>query len=127
VIVETTELQTKVEKMKISRLLLKPSLDRLEQDLFELENRVFSQHSQDSLSLKILLDRTKSKLQDLKSSSAYLEAQPGAIVPADIYQSYKNLKMDHHLILRKWQRVLSNEARMKKIQEKRSHVSTFAA
>src|SRR5687767_4723279 len=113
--------------MKISGLLLKPSLDRLEKELYDLEHHIDSDRSQDSLSIKIVLQDIKSKLQNLRMSSAYLQTQPSAIVPADIYQDYKDIKMEHHLIFRKWRRLISNAARMKKIQEKRSHVSTFAA
>ena len=42
-------------------------------------------------------------------------------------QVYRKLKLELRFAQRRWQRIVSNEARLRKTHEKRPHVSTFAA
>ncbi len=113
--------------MKISYLLLKPYLTRVEREFQDLEHQLNFHRSEETDKLILFVDHEKKELERLKQSLASFDHTTEPVVPHDLYDQFRRLKLELRFAIRRWKRLNSNEARTKKTQEKRSHVSTFAA
>ena len=115
--------------MEISQMLLMPSIERLSEEFHELDRELVNEESEAVLQLKGIIQRKLRQLQMLKVAVSYLDnaADNNNIVPSDLHASFRRLKLELRFARRKWKRLLSNEIRFQKSQEKRVHVSTFAA
>ena len=114
--------------MEISRMLLKPFLERLEIEYRSLDLELgLHPATPEIVQLKVILHKKFRQLEMLNVSVSYMDDMPGALDPQDLQASLKRLKLELRFARRKYKRLISNESRFRKIQEKRTHVSTVAA
>ncbi len=113
--------------MKISTLLMKPFLMQLEREFSDLEHHVLSQDGEEALELKTFIRSQQDDLRYLRDWIFRLETLGEHRVPAEFHKLFRKLKLDLRFAHRKWLRILSNEARTRRLNERRGHVSTFAA
>ena len=113
--------------MKISTLLLRPYLIDLQRQLQDVQQKIEGRPAEEASALHSLVYRKIKELDGLNASLASLDSRGETRVPSNVYDSFRKSKLDLRFLRRKWLRLISNEARNRKIREKRSHVSTFAA
>lgn len=116
---------------KIHSLILQPHIQRLENDfrflVKELSHQPIANYHEEVSRLKSFIQQEIEDLRKLQSALISLENVSEPVVPTNVHQNFKRLKMALHLARRRRERLISNEARIRKIQERRAHVSTFAA
>lgn len=113
--------------MEISRMLLKPYVERLVEDFRQIEEELEQHTTPEAAQLKALLQRKNRQLEMLNLAVSYLHHDTPELDPKDLYASLRRLKLELRFARRKWKRLLSNEIRTQRNQDKRSHVDTFAA
>ena len=115
--------------MRITTLLMKPLLQQLEQDFSALLNEVLNQtHPSDELhDFWKAIESKKREAGRLRNIFAEMDGTHQALVPAELYDAFRQNKLDLRFLRRGWMRVLSNRERLKKMDARRMHVSTFAA
>ena len=119
-------------------MLLKPHMERLVTEFHELQMdlNLHPAHEEGSL-LRQFIHRKIRQLEMLHVAMAYLENNSessinsdvlrGQVGLPDIYETYKQIKLELRFSKRKWQRILRNESRFPKTEERELHASTFAA
>lgn len=113
--------------MQISSLLLKPYLEQLCRE-FQLLSRavVLESHSElDNLQLEI--QNSLDEIRQLQGEVARLSEAQMTRVPASLYENYKKLKLSLRFSQRSLKRFISNQERIRKMQERKNHVAVFAA
>ena len=109
--------------MKIKRQILQPYLARLRGDFETLGRELFARAEDERVAP--LAELTREKIRQIENlTSPETECSEGLNDP---FESFKKLKLDLRTTRRKWLRVLSNEARFRKMRSRRDHVTTFAA
>ena len=104
--------------MEVTRSLLNPYLGRLRNEYEKLEQELRLHSSEEAAEFRSLIQPKLASLQTLLNGEV-LQIQPQA--------TFRRLKLELRFAKRKWQRFLCNEARVRRIEEKRNHVSPFAA
>jgi hypothetical protein len=110
-------------KMKIKRQILQPYLTRLRGDFETLGRELYARAEDERVAP--LAELTREKIREIENLTL-----PGSGYAEDVndpFESFKKLKVDLRTAKRKWLRVLSNEARCRKLRNRRDHVTTFAA
>jgi hypothetical protein len=116
------------KKMNISHQLLSPYLGKLRLEFEQLGRELdLRGEAPEVLPLK---DLTRKKINQIEDLSASIAA--GTINhrgdQAGLWQlHFRKLKLDLRFVRRKWLRVLSNEARSRKLRERKEDAATFAA
>jgi hypothetical protein len=113
--------------MNIQKMLLEPSMMKLKEGYDELRRAIGLETSEQAASLSLYASR---KIHQVEVILSELAAQPKnefTEPSAAQTQAYRKLKLDLRFAQRRWQRMLSTENRLRKMHEKRPHVSTFAA
>ena len=113
--------------MKISSLLLKPNLSLIQKEFVSLKERVSFERSEEANLLRQRVEDQLNILGALLNSVNSLDHGFQGRVPAHLFLTYKKSKLNLRIAKRTWSRLLSNESRMRKIQERRTHVTTAAA
>ncbi len=113
--------------MKSSTLLMKPFLAQLEQGFSVLNSRAEADSSEDGAELRSVAAQGLKELKYLQDWIFRIETDRRNKIPDDFYQHFRKLKLDLRFAHRKWLRMLSNEARLRRVNSRRTHVSTFAA
>ena len=113
--------------MEINRILLQSNLDRMTKEFKDLQSLAGRHATSDSLKLSALVDRRLSQLELTRELLAAAGIPGGAVEPADLQHAYRRLKLELRFARRRWNRILSNEARFRKIQARKIHVQSFAA
>lgn len=108
--------------MEISYLVLKPHMTLLEANLKELIDEAGKHGSMEASAVRSEVANMHSQLEALKAS-----ASAAAINGDDFAGAFRSLKISYRLAYRRFKKLISNEARIRKFQERRLHVSTFAA
>ena len=113
--------------MKIHTMLLEPSLERLKENYVQLrrEMKLGNESSEETAQLLTYIDRRIQFLEvlmtdlnrDWSSSTIFFHQA----------ETHRKLKLEFRFARRRWQRITSTESRVRRMQEKRPHVSTFAA
>ncbi len=113
--------------MEISKKLLLPYFEKLKNE-FDALSREISLRGEavEILPLSVMTSR---KLNQIDSLVSDLEGQEESSLegPAGYYDSFRQLKFDLRVARRKWMLILSNEARIQKMKERKNHVTTCAA
>ena len=113
--------------MKISSLLLKPNLCLIQNEFVSLKEHMSFENSREASLLRQRVDDQMNALGALLHSVNSLDLGFQGRVPAHLFLAYKKSKLNLRIAKRTWSRLLSNESRMRKIQERRAHVTTVAA
>jgi hypothetical protein len=114
--------------MKISSLLLQPYLEQLRKEFEALSRNVASAESTSELSdLQYEIQCSLDEIAHLQTKVAALNQTADSRVPFSVYEDYKKLKLLFRFANRSWKRFNSNQERVRKMQERRSHVAIFAA
>lgn len=115
--------------MNITGLLLKPDFEDLKDDFlkFKKELGTFQQPSELMEELSAFAQKGVEQIeQTLFALDLYNNVVPSENVnPQKFYTNFRRLKLGLHFARRKLRRVVSTRARVRKIQERRAHVSTF--
>ena len=100
--------------MEISRMLLKPSIERLEEEFRELHRELnHSDLSSEALQLKNMIQRKIRQLEMLRVAVSYMNTAPDS-EPQNFQASFRRLKLELRFARRKWKRLCSNEVRFQK-------------
>jgi hypothetical protein len=110
--------------MKITTLLMQPYLEQLEHE-FNALNMAVSCH--ESLDSAALCRDIETRLNDVRALQSRYAEITGEIVPSEFHDEFRRLKLDARFMRRRWLKIISNTERVKKMFERRRHVSTFAA
>ena len=113
--------------MKISSLILKPNLCLIQNEFVSLKERLSFENSKQVKLLRQSVEDQMNALETLLHSVNSLDHGFQGRVPANLFMAYKKAKLSLRIAKRTWSRLLSNESRIKKIQERRAHVTTIAA
>ncbi len=112
--------------MQISLSLLKPHGEQLQREYEELVSQLGLHSSSEAQSLSSLIqtktDELESLIRCLGSGNGRQESEA-----LELQDKFRRLKLELHFLKRKWKRHLCNETRIRRNQEKRLHVSPFAA
>ncbi len=73
------------------------------------------------------INKHLTQIENLLQSLKETESEGREVVSPDDAQIYRKLKLDLRFTVRRWQRMLAAESRIRKVHEKGNHVSTFAA
>ncbi len=114
--------------MNISHQLLNPYLGKLRLE-FEQLGREFDLRGEapEVLPLKDLAQMKINQIEDLSASIAAGTINLRGDQTSLWQLHFRKLKLDLRFVRRKWLRVLSNEARSRKLRERREDAATFAA
>lgn len=113
--------------MEISHQILKPLIDRLESECLKFEQELNRYTSEEASQLRSFIQKKMRQLNMLKLSVSYANSLSERPILNDLRDTFRQLKLELRFAQRKWKRVQLGEARMRKNQEKRSRLSTFAA
>lgn len=113
--------------MKISSALLKPNVSLLQNEFQKLKEQTCFGNSDETGYLRSFIDKQLKELDKLLNSVSTLEINPATRVPENVYLTLKKTKHNLRISSRTWSRIVSNEARIRKMQERRRDVATFAA
>ena len=111
--------------MTISRLLLKPHIERLKA-AFQTIEKALDPRFVEQAELAVRVRKQLTRLDQFLASVASL-TQEGSVVPPDWFETYKEIKLELRFAQRKWKLFVSNELRFRRNLKGVSHVSTFAA
>ncbi len=111
--------------MKISDLLVNPSLQQFEQEFESLAGKVSAQPSVAARELCHEIESRKDQIRQLQGRFA--QDVSGTVIPKDLYEDMRKLKLDLRFMNRRWLKMVSNAERVKKMHARRMHVSTAAA
>ena len=107
--------------MTISNALLIPGLSKLKEDFASLEQILQNESSDNALALKESIESELDALDQLNIS--LLEGKQRT----EFFESYRDLKLKLRFAQRKWRRMISNESRNRKMQEKERGSNVAAA
>jgi hypothetical protein len=115
--------------MKISSSLLKPNVSLLQLEFSKLKHRVSfeSPETSEATKLKSFINRQLQELEQLSMIVTVLDQTREGLVPEKVYSHLKKAKHNLRISSRTWSRIISNEARIQKMQERRRDVATVAA
>lgn len=113
--------------MKIMTVLMEPFLQQLKWELSSLEKNVGRHPSQEAAELCKVIEAKKEAADRLQALCSGLDCGQEAVVPAELYEAFRRLKLDLRFVRRNWLKILSNAERLQKMYARRTHVSTFAA
>jgi hypothetical protein len=113
--------------MKISSSLLKPNVNLLQEEYLKLKSQTGFGRSAETATLRAFIDIQLEELDKLLESVSFLDKNHESRVPDQVYFTFKRAKHNLRISARTWSRIISNEARIRKMQEKRRDIATFAA
>ena len=113
--------------MKISSALLKPNVTLLQLEYNKLQSQVGFDHSPEAVKLRSFIHKQLEELERLSESVSALDQTREGVIPGQVYFHLKRAKHNLRISSRTWSRIISNEARIQKMQEKRRDVATVAA
>lgn len=113
--------------MEIPNLLMKPFLAQLEGEFATLAGEIRKVNSPEAVEMTQKLEKKIEEVENLKARFILAEEKGSGVVPADLYDDFRQLKLDLRFMRRGWLKILSNKERLRKMDERRAHVSTFAA
>lgn len=115
--------------MKITDQLLEPLLQRIYEEYQDLHRNVAGQYFDEAIELRQFIEKKSRQLETVKVSLAYMR-QSGALSQdnePDLRDVLRQLKLELRFARRRWKRHLVSQERIRRNQERRSHVPTFAA
>lgn len=112
--------------MNISYSLLLPYATKLENDIQDLDRKLSATPSEACLEVRSTIHQKLQQIQNLKHALTQLH-QKDRVAPSELYEIYHEIKLDLHTAFRKWKKILSNEARHRKLREKRTHAAALVA
>lgn len=113
--------------MTISNAILKPYLSKLRTDFELLFQQVGFQSDYELNELKSKIQQELETIARIQADVMILENHQKTLAPFEIYTAYKSVKRSLHTLKRTFERFNSNQERIRKMQERRSHVAIFAA
>ncbi len=113
--------------MKISSSLLKPYLSQLQNEFEQLFQTIGFDGDLEAIELKSDIQKHLQTLAKLKAAVMVLEDNQETLVPYELHTAYKQQRLELRFAKRTWERLLSNQERIRKMQKRRDHVATFAA
>ena len=113
--------------MKIQYQLLQPHVDYLKNEFEDLRRKIGFESSDEITELLNYINPRISQLQMLSEAMSSKDDQAEGLASSGVAMAYRKLKLELRFARRRWLRILSTESRIRKIQEKRPNVSTFAA
>jgi hypothetical protein len=113
--------------MKISSSLLKPSVRLLQLEFQSLKQNAGFRQCDESARLSAFIEKQMRDLEQLSAEISALDHTQESCIPEHVYSNFKAAKHNLRISSRTWSRIISNEARNRKQQEKSSNVATFAA
>ena len=111
--------------MRITTLLMKPFLQQLEQEFASLAKQIGPHSSPQAGELYQNIENKKMQAQRLQSRFPGESTQ--SVIPAEIYDDFRQLKLDLRFMRRRWLKIISNTECVKKKRARRTYVSTVAA
>lgn len=113
--------------MQISKMLLRPSVDRLENEFRSLDKELgVPPTTPESLELKNAVQRRIRQVEMLNVALSYLNRDAQGMDPRELQASFRRLKLELRFARRKWKRLSAYEERIRKQQDKGLHVSNAA-
>lgn len=110
--------------MKISSSILKPNINLLKHEFSKLRHQTGFGSSEETAKLRTFIDK---QLVELECLTAYISLlDHDGRIPGQVFSSFKKVRHSFRVSSRTWTRIVSNEARIRKMQEK-NNVATFAA
>lgn len=113
--------------MKVSSALLKPNIQFLQYEYQKLKQQTGFGNSEEADKLRIFIDKQLKELETLLASVSALDQTAESRVPLHVYPHFKKAKHNLRASSRTWSRIVSNESRIRKMQERRPDVATVAA
>lgn len=113
--------------MKISSSLLKPQISEIKSEFETLSGKLSYDFSTEEVArLSLFIQQELNINNQLLETVAKLEEQQSSI-PAELFGSYKKLKMNLRVAKRVWERLISNHQRSLKIQKRKQNAASVAA
>ena len=115
--------------MEINQMLLSSLIDRLESQFKELETQVRCHPSEEAREMDAFLARKIRQADMLRSMMGSAQGNVSSLDVdlAVLRITFRQLKLELRFAQRKWKRILLNEGRMRRMQEKNPQVTPFAA
>lgn len=113
--------------MPVSKMLLRFEMDRALRYAEAMLLDVQQSKGAEAFALAEEISRKIRQIQNLQITLAFAEGDPRTQELAALYQAFRQLKLELRFYRRRWKRMLTTEARFRKLQEKEEHVASFAA
>lgn len=113
--------------MKIHSLLLKSDLKKLQEGYSKLRSDMSYVSSPEAVELNSSIEKRMGQVEALIGSLNQETPRSNSVIVPDYTKAFRTLKLDFRFSVRKWRRVVSGEARTRKVQRRGAHVSTVAA
>lgn len=104
---------------------MEPFLHQLAQDYTALAADASAHESHEARELCSEIFNSKNEVMGLLAGLS--AATAGEVVPAELHDEFRRLKLGLRFMSRRWLKIQSNTERVKKMYDRRRHVSTFAA
>ncbi len=119
--------------MKISCMLLKPDMKKLETELGRLRDSLRDYTHEEVLEIRDFVRDQENQFSGLQQAFGSLEGAFHGTVSASesssqsVSEQFREVKMNVRLARRRFKKFLSNQSRIRKMKERRAHVGTYAA
>lgn len=116
--------------MQITHQLFQPLLERIEQEYRELFDEVRDQYTEETVELKNFIQKKLRQLEMVRVSLAYMQQETEGDFsndPFDLRETLRQHKLELRFARRRWKRQRVSQERIRRNQERRTHVPTFAA
>lgn len=115
--------------MKISNQLFQPTLERLDREYQQLLDETDGIYTQEALELRNFVQKKMRQLERVRVSLNYMSADADELLggQAALRDTLRQHKLELRFARRRWKRLQISHQRLRRNQERRSHVPTFAA
>lgn len=116
--------------MQITGQLFQPLLERIELEYRELLDEVSGLCTEETVELKTFVQKKLRQLDMVRVSLAYMQQDISGDFsndPFDLRETLRQHKLELRFARRRWKRQRVSQERIRRNQERRAHVPTFAA
>ena len=113
--------------MKITSVLLKPSLMEIESGFLRLITLLGAQGSDEAQDLKAYVERQLRQVSKVKTILLSVENQLESPLSFELFEDFRKMKLRLRFAQRRWRLILSNQARSRKMRERIEHVASVVA
>lgn len=114
--------------MQISDQLLKPFIEKMENEWQDFHREISSHHCEEAGALKPSIEQRMRQLERFRVSALYSEHDASGLKEfPNLREALRFLKLDLRITRRKWRRHLVSKIRTQKRQERANHGASFTA
>jgi len=115
--------------MNISNQLFQPTLERLEKEYHQLSEDTIDTISSEATEVRNFVQKKLRQLELVRVSLGYMSSGDEELLggQAALRDTLRQHKLELRFARRRWKRQIISQERLRKSQERRSNVPTFAA